>query len=72
MARSEKGIIKRRRGEIFKVVFKKPRPSSPFDIPGIKTNATTKDIIDAIQESRSRNARADQKSKGNEWTKKPL
>jgi len=56
MARSEEVIIKRRGGEIFKVVFKKPSLSSPFDVPGIKTNATTKDILDAVQDSRSRNA----------------
>ena len=56
MARSEEVIIKRRGGELFKVVFKKSSSSSPFDVPGIKTSATTKDILDAIQDSRSRNA----------------
>ena len=56
MARSEEVIIKRRGGEFFKVIFKKSSPSSPFDVAGIKTNATTKDILDAIRDSRSRNA----------------
>jgi prevent-host-death family protein len=55
IARSEDVIIKRRGGETFRVIFKKS-PKSPFDIPGIKTKATTKDILDAIRESRSRSA----------------
>ena len=52
-ARSEEVIIKRRGGETFTLVFKKSS-QSPFDVPGIKTRATTKDIIDAVRESRSR------------------
>jgi len=28
-------------------------PKSPFDVPGIKTKATTKDILDAVKESRA-------------------
>ena len=56
IARSEEVIIKRRGKEIFKVVFEKTKQSSPFDVPGIRTKATTKDILDAIQESRSRDA----------------
>lgn len=53
IARSEDVIIKRRGGETFKIVFKKSS-KSPFDVPGIKTKATTKDILDAIRESRER------------------
>ena len=53
IARSEEVIIKRRGGETFTLLFKK-LPKSPFDVPGIKTGATTKDIIDAVRESRSR------------------
>ena len=56
LARSEEVMIKRRGGEIFKVMFKKASSSSPFDVPGVKTNASTKDILDAIQDSRSRDA----------------
>jgi len=52
-ARSEEVIIKRRGGETFTLVFKKSS-KSPFDVPGIKTRATTKDIIVAVRESRSR------------------
>jgi prevent-host-death family protein len=53
IARSEEVIIKRRGGETFTLVFKKSL-KSPFDVPGIKTRATTKDIIDAVRESRWR------------------
>ncbi|WP_462324955.1 type II toxin-antitoxin system Phd/YefM family antitoxin [Desulfoplanes sp.] len=54
-AKTEDVIIKRRNGETFKIVFTKS-PKSPFDVPGIQTKATTTDILDAIEESRSRNA----------------
>ncbi len=53
LARSEEVIIKRRGGEIFTVVSKSPKEISPFDVQGVKTNATTDDILDAIQSSRS-------------------
>ncbi len=32
----------------------KKTPKSPFDVPGIKTKATTQDIVDAVREFRSR------------------
>lgn len=46
-------IIKRRNGETFSLVYKNIG-NSPFDVPGIKTKATTNDIIEAIRESRSK------------------
>ena len=54
IARSEDVIIKRRGGETFKIIFNKS-PESPFDVAGIKikTKATTKDILNAVRESRS-------------------
>jgi len=52
IARFEDVIIKRRGGETFKVIFTKS-PKSPFDVAGIKTKATTKDILNAVKESRS-------------------
>ncbi len=52
IAREEEVIIKRRGGETFSVVFK-TSPESPFDVPGIKTKATTEDILDAIRKSRA-------------------
>ncbi len=54
-AKSEEVIIKRRGGDTFKIIFTKS-PKSPFDVPGIKTKATTKDILDAVNESRARTA----------------
>jgi prevent-host-death family protein len=53
IAREEETIIKRRGGETFSVVLKK-KTSSPFDVPGIKTKATTKDIVEAVKDSRER------------------
>ena len=53
IARTEEVVIKRRGGETFSIVFKKST-KSPFDVPGIKTKATTKDILEAVKDSRER------------------
>jgi prevent-host-death family protein len=58
MARTEEVIIKRRGGETFSIIFRKST-KSPFDVPGIKTKATTKDILEAVRESRERYAEQD-------------
>jgi hypothetical protein len=52
-AREEDVIIKRRKGESYKIIYHKDS-KSPFDIPGINTKATTKDILEAIEDSRER------------------
>ena len=52
LAKSEEVIIKRRGGETFKIVFSKSS-KSPFDVAGVKTKATTEDILDAVKESRT-------------------
>ncbi len=52
-AKNEEVVIKRRGGETFSIIFKKST-KSPFDVPGIKTKATTKDILEAVRESRER------------------
>ena len=52
-ARSEEVIIKRRGGETFSIIYRKSK-KSPFDVPGIQTKATTKDILVAVRESRER------------------
>jgi len=52
-AQNEEVEIRRRDGSIFSVVPKKEKEKSPFDVPGIKTGATTSDILDAVSESRS-------------------
>ena len=53
IALREEVIIKRRGGEMFSLIFKK-KPKSPFDVPGVKTSVSTKDILEAIRESRSK------------------
>ena len=53
IARTEEVIIKRRGGETFSIIYRKST-KSPFDVPGIKTKATTKDILDAVRDSRER------------------
>ena len=53
IAKFEEVIIKRRGGESFKIIFTKSS-KSPFDVAGVKTKATTKDILDAVKESRTR------------------
>jgi len=54
-ARNEEVLITRRGGDTFAVTYK-ASPKSPFDVPGIKTQATTRDILKTIRESRSRGA----------------
>ncbi len=51
-AKSEEVIIRRRGGDSFAVV-PRPRAGSPFDVPGIRTSATTADILAAVRESRA-------------------
>ncbi len=58
IARTEDVVIKRRGGETFSIIFREST-KSPFDVPGIKTKATTKDILDAVRESRERFAEKD-------------
>ena len=53
VAKTEEVLIKRRSGEILSLTIKKTS-KSPFDLPGIKTKATTKDILEAVRESRSK------------------
>ena len=52
-AMSEEVLIKRRGGETFSITLKKST-KSPFDVPGIRTRATTRDILSAVRESRDR------------------
>ena len=50
-ARREEVLITRRGGDTFRLSYRK-NPKSPFDVPCIKTKATTQDILDAVKESR--------------------
>jgi hypothetical protein len=54
-ARTEEVVIRRKGGDAFSVRYRKSR-KSPFDVPGIKTKATTQDILDAVRQSRSQSA----------------
>ncbi len=53
IARNEEVVIKRRGGETFSIIFRESK-RSPFDVPGIQTKATTRDILAAVRESRER------------------
>ena len=53
IARTEEVVIKRRGGGTFFIIFRK-NLKTPFDVPGIKTKATTNDILDAVKKSRER------------------
>lgn len=52
IAQEEEVEIRRKDGTIFSLTSKKKKLSSPFDVPGIKTKATTQDILNAIRDSR--------------------
>jgi len=62
-ARKEEVLISRRGGDTFAVTYK-TTPKSPFDVPGIKTLATTQDILEAIKKSRSCGAEPDTSADG--------
>lgn len=53
LAQSEEIEIRRKDGSIFSLVSKnKTAQSSPFDVTGIQTKATTQDILKAVDDSR--------------------
>ncbi len=52
IAQKEEVEIRRRDGTTFSLVSKIKKRKSPFDVSGIKTEATTKDILNAVRESR--------------------
>ena len=52
-SKDEAVLIRRRSGDSFAVIPKQ-REGSPFDVPGVKTAATTFDILAAVRESRSK------------------
>lgn len=39
---------------VFSLRVKRTKTRSPFDVPGVKTAASTSDILDAVRESRER------------------
>ncbi|MES1953781.1 prevent-host-death protein [Salinisphaera hydrothermalis] len=54
LAQTETVRIRRRDGSIFSPSAEPESKTSPFDVPGIKTRASTEDILSAVSESRSR------------------
>lgn len=54
LAQKEEIEIRRKDGSTFSLRSKRIQSKSPFDQPGIKTSATTSDVLDAIKESRQR------------------
>jgi len=54
LARREEVLIHLTEGETYSVTLKKNRNKSPLDVRGIRTKATTTDILEAIRESRER------------------
>lgn len=54
MAQTEEVEIRRKDGSVFVLKSKTSKQGSPFDVPGITTNVTSDDILDAVSESRQR------------------
>ena len=55
IARQEGSVqIRRKGGQLFSITPVTKIKRSPFDIKGVKTRATTADILEAIKESRNR------------------
>ncbi|HAX08734.1 MAG TPA: prevent-host-death protein [Marinobacter hydrocarbonoclasticus] len=54
LARTEEVRIRRKDGSLFILRAQKQSATSPFDTPGLRTQATTEDILDAVAESRAR------------------
>jgi hypothetical protein len=52
LAQTEDVEIRRKDGSRFILRSRKPDTCSPLDVPGIKTAASTKDILDAVREVR--------------------
>ncbi len=52
LAQKEEIEIRRRDGAVFSLTSKNRKQISPFDVSGIKTQATTENILDAVRGSR--------------------
>ncbi len=53
LAKNEEVEIRRKDGSVYSLKAKKKTRKSPFDVEGIKTKATTEDILEAIRRSRA-------------------
>lgn len=54
MAQKEEIEIRRKDGSVFILKSKRSQGGSPFNVPGVKTSATTEDVLNAVRESRQR------------------
>jgi len=54
LAQNEEVEIRRKDGTVFSLRSKQCNTESPFDVPGIETRATTRDILEAVRECRER------------------
>jgi len=54
LAQKEEIEIRRKDGTVFLLRSECTESKSPFDVPGIRTAASTSDILEAIEESRDR------------------
>ncbi len=54
LAQEEEVEIRRRDGSVFSLKAKVRKHASPFDVPGVRTAATTEDVLEAVRESRER------------------
>jgi len=54
MAQTEEIEIRRKDGSVFVLKSKRSMRGSPFDVPGVVSNVTTEDVLDAVSESRQR------------------
>ena len=52
-AQSEEVLIKRKDGTVFSVKSRREK-NSPFDVKGIQSKVTKKNIVDAVRESREK------------------
>jgi len=53
IAQNEEIEIRRKDGSVFSLRSKPKKLKSAFDVTGVKTKATTKNIIDAVRNSRA-------------------
>lgn len=51
IALNEEVLIKRRGGDTF-TLARRTSPESPLDVPGVSTKARTRDILEAVRDSR--------------------
>ncbi len=54
LAKTEEVRIRRKDGSIFILRAQDEEVTSPFDVPGIRTQARTEDILDAVADTRAR------------------